>query len=283
MPDSTKTVRAPATRVGTFAPFGLLEQDQETARQFLAQVADAGIDYVCCGDHVSFFGGSGFDGLVQATALAMLHPTLPVHVGVYLLPLRHPVLVARQLADFARIAPGRLVFGVGVGGEDRHEISVCGVEPATRGERMPMSHVRRFDHVGLTVADLDVVTAFFVALGLEVEGRTFVEGEFLDTVCGIPGSRTEIVMLKPPGDGTRLELSSFVRPDSVPGSPAAMANELGLRNVAFEVNDLQAAVDWASAEGYGLVGGIGEYEGAWRMAYVRGPEGIIVSLAERIG
>jgi catechol 2,3-dioxygenase-like lactoylglutathione lyase family enzyme len=139
-----------------------------------------------------------------------------------------------------------------------------------------MSHVRRFDHVGLTVADLDVVTAFFVALGLEVEGRTFVEGEFLDTVCGIPDSRTEIVMLKPPDDGTRLELSSFVRPDSVPGSPAAMANELGLRNVAFEVNDLQAAVDWAATEGYGLVGGIGEYEGAWRMAYVRGPEGIIV-------
>ena len=136
MPDSTKTARAPATRVGTFAPFDLLEQDQETARQFLAQAADAGIDYVCCGDHVSFFGGSGFDGLLQATALAMLHPTLPVHVGVYLLPLRHPVLVARQLADFARIAPGRLVFGVGVGGEDRHEISVCGVEPATRGERM---------------------------------------------------------------------------------------------------------------------------------------------------
>ena len=146
-----------------------------------------------------------------------------------------------------------------------------------------MSHVRRFDHVGLTVADLDVVTAFFVALGLEVEGRTFVEGEFLDTVCGIPGSRTEIVMLKPPGDGTRLELSSFVRPGSVPGSPAAMANELGLRNVAFEVNDLQATVDRLAAGGYGLVGAIGEYEGVWRMAYVRGPEGIIVSLAESIG
>ena len=107
-----------------------------------------------------------------------------------------------------------------------------------------MSYVRRFDHVGLTVADLDVVTAFFVALGLEVEDRTFVEGEFLDTVCGIPDSRTEIVMLKPPNDGTRLELARFVRPDPVPGSPAAMANELGLRNVAFEVNDLQAAVDW---------------------------------------
>ena len=109
-----------------------------------------------------------------------------------------------------------------------------------------MSHVRRFDHVGLTVADLDAVTAFFVALGLQVEGRTFVEGEFLDTVCGIPGSRTEIVMLKPPGNGTRLELSSFVRPGCVPGSSAAMANELGLRNVAFEVNDLQACLLYTS-------------------------------------
>ena len=116
-----------------------------------------------------------------------------------------------------------------------------------------MSYVRRFDHVGVTVADLDVVTAFFVALGLEVEGRMFLEGEFLDTVCGIPDSRVEIVMLKPPDDGARLELARFVRPESVPGSPAAMANELGLRNVAFEVSDLQAAVDWAAAEGYGLV------------------------------
>jgi catechol 2,3-dioxygenase-like lactoylglutathione lyase family enzyme len=146
-----------------------------------------------------------------------------------------------------------------------------------------MSRVRRFDHIGITVADLDQATAFFVALGLEVEGRTFLEGEFLDTVCGIPDSRVEIVMLKPPDDGTRLELATFLRPDSVPGSPAAMANELGLRNVAFEVDDLQAAVDWAAAEGYGLVGGIGEHEGTWRMAYVRGPEGIVVSLAQRVG
>lgn len=146
-----------------------------------------------------------------------------------------------------------------------------------------MSYVRRFDHVGITVADLDVVSAFFVALGLEVEGRALVEGEFLETVCGIPGSRTEIVMLKSPDGGARLELARFVRPDSVPGSPAAMANELGLRNVSFEVNDLRAAVEWAASEGYGLIGGIGEYERTWRMAYVRGPEGIIVSLAERIG
>ena len=146
-----------------------------------------------------------------------------------------------------------------------------------------MTHIKRFDHVGITVADLDSVTAFFEMLGLEVEGRMFVEGEFLDAVIGIPDSRTEIVMLRPPDDGTRLELSSFVRPDHVPGSPAPMANELGLRNVAFEVADLQAAVDAVAADGYGLVGAIGEYEGAWKMAYVRGPEGIIVSLAERLG
>lgn len=146
-----------------------------------------------------------------------------------------------------------------------------------------MSFVKRFDHIGITVADLERVTGFFVALGLEVEGRTSVEGEFLETVCGIPGSRTEIVMLRSPGDGFRLELARFVRPAAVPGRPGAMANELGLRNVSFEVTDLDAAVGWAADGGYGLVGGIGGYEGAWRMAYVRGPEGIIVSLAERVG
>jgi len=147
-----------------------------------------------------------------------------------------------------------------------------------------MAQIRRFDHVGITVADLDQVTDFFVGLGLQVVGvRRFVEGEFLDTVIGLPDSRTEIVLLRAPDGGTQLELSSFVRPHYQPGSPDAMANELGLRNVAFEVDDLQVVVDRLAADGYELVGGIGEYEHIWRMAYVRGPEGIIVSLAERIG
>jgi catechol 2,3-dioxygenase-like lactoylglutathione lyase family enzyme len=146
-----------------------------------------------------------------------------------------------------------------------------------------MGQLRAFDHVGITVTDLAAATAFFIGLGLEVEGSTFVEGEFIDTVCGIPDSRTEIVMLRPPGGGTGVELSSFVRPDHDPGSPTAMANELGLRSVAFEVDDLQAAVDRLAADGYGLVGGIGQYENAWLMTYVRGPEGIIVALAERLG
>ena len=92
-----------AVRVGMFPPLGLLASDPEAARAFLAEAGRAGIDHVCCGDHVSF-AGVGFDGLVQATALLMLHPALPVHSGVYLLPLRHPVLVARQLADLARAA-----------------------------------------------------------------------------------------------------------------------------------------------------------------------------------
>jgi catechol 2,3-dioxygenase-like lactoylglutathione lyase family enzyme len=146
-----------------------------------------------------------------------------------------------------------------------------------------MARIQRFDHVGITVADLDLVTAFFVGLGLEVEGRTFVEGEFLDTVIGMTDARSEIVMLRPPGGGTALELGTFIRPDHAPGSPAAMANELGLRNVAFEVDDLREMVARLAEDGYGLVGGIGEYEGSWLMAYVRGPEGIIVSLAQRLG
>ncbi|TME72392.1 MAG: VOC family protein [Chloroflexi bacterium] len=145
-----------------------------------------------------------------------------------------------------------------------------------------MAAIRRFDHVGITVGDLDTATAFFVGLGLEVEGRMFMEGEFVDTVIGIPNSRSEIVMLRPPDGGTGLELSSFIRPNHEPGSPHAMSNELGLRNVCFEVDNLQGVVDRLAADGYGLVGGIGQYEDIWRQAYVRGPDGIIVALAQRI-
>ena len=145
-----------------------------------------------------------------------------------------------------------------------------------------MSPIRSFDHVGITVEDLDTATAFFVGLGFETEGRTTLEGEFLDTVIGIPGARDEIVMLRPPGGGTGLELASFTHPANEPGSPDAMANQLGLRRIVFEVDDLLPILDRLAADGYGLVGGVGEYEGVWRMASVRGPEGIIVSLAQRL-
>lgn len=117
-------------------PFG---DDVDAARAELAQLRDAGIDHLVVGDHVSFFGGFGVDGLVHAAALSMLVPALPIHTSVYLLVLRHPVVVARQLSTLSSLAPGRLVFGVGIGGEDRNEVACCGVDPATRGRRMDES------------------------------------------------------------------------------------------------------------------------------------------------
>jgi catechol 2,3-dioxygenase-like lactoylglutathione lyase family enzyme len=146
-----------------------------------------------------------------------------------------------------------------------------------------MAHIKQLDHVGVTVTDLDAATAFFVDLGLEVEGRTFLEGEFVDAVIGIPDARTEIVVLRPPGGGTGVELATFIRPEHTPGSPDAMANELGLRSICFVVEDLRGAVDDLAAKSYGMVGGVGDYENTWLMANVRGPDGIVVSLTERIG
>lgn len=105
------------------------------ATRFLASAADAGIDHVFTADHVSFRGGHGIDGLVRLASLLGMHPSLGAYAGVYLLALRHPVVVARQLATISELAPGRLTFGVGIGGEDRSEIEACGVDPATRGRR----------------------------------------------------------------------------------------------------------------------------------------------------
>ena len=115
------------------------DREVERLRGVLAMMADAGLDHVGTGDHVSFWVGVGRDGLVDATALALLHPSLPVYVAVYQLPLRHPLPVARQLSTLSELAPGRLTFGVGIGGEDRREVANCGVDPATRGRRMDES------------------------------------------------------------------------------------------------------------------------------------------------
>ena len=104
-------------------------------RDFVARVEATGIDRLCTGDHVVFKGGYGFDGLLNATA-AVVASRLIVQTAVYLLPLRHPVPVARQVATLAALAPGRLVFGVGLGGEDPAELRACGIDPATRGRRM---------------------------------------------------------------------------------------------------------------------------------------------------
>jgi alkanesulfonate monooxygenase SsuD/methylene tetrahydromethanopterin reductase-like flavin-dependent oxidoreductase (luciferase family) len=105
-------------------------------RKLLARADESSIDHIVCGDHVSFFIGAGLDGLVGATNILSLTSRVTVQTGVYLLPLRHPVPVARQLVDIAAMAPGRFAFGVGIGGEDPHELEICGVDPRTRGRRM---------------------------------------------------------------------------------------------------------------------------------------------------
>ena len=121
--------------LGIRVPRGAETGPIDARRAALAALADAGLDHVSPADHVSFFVGAGFDGLIQAAQLTSLHDTLRVCVEVYLLPLRHPTPVARQIQGISRAAPGRLVLGVGVGGEDPHESEVCGVDPRTRGRR----------------------------------------------------------------------------------------------------------------------------------------------------
>jgi alkanesulfonate monooxygenase SsuD/methylene tetrahydromethanopterin reductase-like flavin-dependent oxidoreductase (luciferase family) len=113
----------------------MLTGDHGRRRALLGRAEDAGLDHVFMADHVSFHTGLGMDGLIQAAIAATLAPSLNVYIGVYLLALRHPAPVARQIASLAESAPGRLILGVGVGGEDRHEIEVCGVDPASRGRR----------------------------------------------------------------------------------------------------------------------------------------------------
>jgi alkanesulfonate monooxygenase SsuD/methylene tetrahydromethanopterin reductase-like flavin-dependent oxidoreductase (luciferase family) len=170
----------PSVRVGLFPPLGQLKADQ--LRGSLAGAAEEGVDHVCVGDHVSFFVGAGSDGLTTATSLLSAQAELPVYVGLYLLPLRHPVPVARQLATIAQLAPGRLTFGVGIGGEDRHEVEVCGVDPNTRGRRMDecLQILRRladgepvtFDGEFFSLKDALIVPAPSPRIPLIVGGRS---------------------------------------------------------------------------------------------------------------
>ena len=122
-------------------------------------VAAAGIDHITVGDHVSFAGGQGADGLIQSAALLASHPTLAIQTGVYLLALRHPAVVARQLATIALIAPGRFTLGVGVGGDDPRELELCGIEPRTRGAR--------------TNEALELVLQFMTGKDITFHGRFF--------------------------------------------------------------------------------------------------------------
>jgi alkanesulfonate monooxygenase SsuD/methylene tetrahydromethanopterin reductase-like flavin-dependent oxidoreductase (luciferase family) len=144
--------------VGLRVPYEL-QHDRDRLRAFVAAAEDAGLDRLCLGDHVTFKGGTGFDGLQNATAVAVLSRRIVVETAVYLLPLRHPVPVARQVASLAALAPGRVVFGVGVGGDDPAELRACGVDPGTRGRRMDES--------------LAIVRALLQGETVTAEGRFF--------------------------------------------------------------------------------------------------------------
>ena len=122
-------------KFGLATPSQLWSQDWESRQQSLNDIVELGFDHVFMADHVSFRDGSGTDGFVEVASLSQLNPKIGVMISIYLLPLRHPLPVARQLASMARIAPGRMIFGVGIGGDDRHELEVCGVDPKRRGVR----------------------------------------------------------------------------------------------------------------------------------------------------
>ncbi len=122
-------------QIGTLASLEILRSPQPQRLAFAREILDAGIDHVFVADHVSFHVGAGMDGLINAASLTALDPALRVCVGVYLLALRNPVTVARQLATLSETSPGQLIFGVGIGGEDRNEIAMCGIDPRTRGRR----------------------------------------------------------------------------------------------------------------------------------------------------
>jgi alkanesulfonate monooxygenase SsuD/methylene tetrahydromethanopterin reductase-like flavin-dependent oxidoreductase (luciferase family) len=146
-------------RIGLSTPWDFWALGPEQRSERLAAAVAGGLDHVFCADHVSFHGGNGSDGIVQMATVAAAEPRLDVYVGVLLLALRHPMVAARQIATLAQAAPGRVTIGVGVGGEDRHEFEVCGIDPATRGRR--------------TDAALDLVRRLLDGETVDGDGRFF--------------------------------------------------------------------------------------------------------------
>ena len=143
----------------------------------------------------------------------------------------------------------------------------------------------RFDHVGVVVDDLDTVAAFFVDLGFEREGRMLVEGETVDKINGLEGVRAELMMVRTPDGSGTLELVKYHAPTDNTGDTGARplpSNRLGFRHIAIEVTDLNTIVAGLRDKGFDTVGEIRDYEDSYRLCYVRGPEGLIVELAEQI-
>ena len=143
--------------------------------------------------------------------------------------------------------------------------------------------VRSLDHVGIVVYDLEAAVAFFVDLGLERGGTGTVEGEWVDRVVALEGVRSELVFMETPDRNSRLELVKFHAPSDDRGAPPEAANRPGIRHLAFTVDDLEAVLDRLRSKGLDMVGEVQDYEDIFRLCYVRGPEGIIVELAQRIG
>jgi catechol 2,3-dioxygenase-like lactoylglutathione lyase family enzyme len=143
--------------------------------------------------------------------------------------------------------------------------------------------IQRMEHVGIVVDDLAAATAFFVELGLELQGQWSVDGDWVDRVVGLEGIRVDAAMMETPDGHGRLELVKFHAPSGPDGDPDAPANTPGLRHLAFAVDDIDAVLAGLRAHGGELVGEVERYEDIYRLCYLRGPEGIIVELAERIG
>ena len=143
--------------------------------------------------------------------------------------------------------------------------------------------IQRMHNVLIVVEDLDAAKAFFGELGMELEGETQVEGPWVDSVVGLDGVRADIAMLRTPDGHGRVELTRFHTPPAVRAEPEdAPANALGLRRIMFTVDDLDDVVIRLRAQGAELLRDIAQYEDVYRLCYVRGPEGIIIGLAEQL-
>jgi catechol 2,3-dioxygenase-like lactoylglutathione lyase family enzyme len=142
--------------------------------------------------------------------------------------------------------------------------------------------VKRMDNVGIVVQDLDAAIAFFTELGLTLEGRAPVEGDWADGVTGLRGMRVEIAMMRTPDGHSRLELSRFIAPPVVADHRVAPVNALGYLRVMFAVDDLDDTLARLAKLGAKLVGEVVQYENIYRLCYIRGPEGILIGLAEQL-
>lgn len=143
--------------------------------------------------------------------------------------------------------------------------------------------VKSFDHVGVVVDDLEAATTFFLDLGLEREGGGSIEGEWMDKVVGLDDVRAELVVVRTPDGSGKLELTKYHRPADEESAHPSLANRLGIRHIAFVVDDLDTIVNGLRDKGVDTIGEVENYEDTFRLCYVRGPEGLIVELAERIG